>query len=73
MYLSDKKVAARYGVARGTPWRWIKQDRDFPKPIELTPGCTRWRLEDFEIWEQARAGAAVTQCSLAGQGGGMSK
>lgn len=55
MYLSDRKVANRYGVSRGTPWRWIKTDPKFPKPIELSPGCTRWRLQDLEKWERLKS------------------
>ena len=54
MYLSDRQVAKRYSVSRGTPWRWAKKDKSFPKPVELTPGCTRWRLEELEIWERIK-------------------
>ena len=54
MYLSDRKVANRYGVSRGTPWRWVKTDSMFPKPIELSSGCTRWRLQDLENWESMK-------------------
>ena len=49
-YLSDKQVAARYGVHRATPWRWSKSDPSFPKPIQLG-GVTRWRLSEIEAWE----------------------
>lgn len=52
-YLSDKQVAARFGVARATPWRWVERGT-FPAPIKLTPGCTRWRLSDVEAWEMAK-------------------
>jgi prophage regulatory protein len=54
-YLSDLQVSARYGVHRSTPWRWTNSDLAFPKPIALTPGCTRWRLSDVEAWEARRA------------------
>ena len=54
MYLSDRQVAKRYGVSRGTPWRWAKSDPSFPRPVELTPGCTRWRLDALERWETAK-------------------
>lgn len=53
-YLSDAQVAARYGVHRSTPWRWLKADPRFPKPFTLTPGCTRWKLTDLEAWEAAK-------------------
>ena len=54
-YLADTDVAARYGVHRSTPWRWSKTDGSFPKPVTLTPGCTRWKLADLEAWEAAKA------------------
>lgn len=50
-YLSDTQVAARYGVHRSTPWRWAKTDPFFPKPVSLSPGCTRWKLCQLEAWE----------------------
>ena len=49
-FLSDKQIAQRYEVSRSTPWRWVEQGR-FPKPIKLSPGCTRWRLSDIEAFE----------------------
>lgn len=55
LFLSDKQTAVRYGVGRGTIWRWIKK-QDFPKPISLSPGCTRWPVNDLEEWEAKRAG-----------------
>ncbi|WP_204245707.1 helix-turn-helix transcriptional regulator [Paracoccus marcusii] len=57
MYLSDKQVASRYNVTRPTVWRWVKADPTFPKPISLSPGCTRWRLDEIESWEAARRAA----------------
>jgi prophage regulatory protein len=51
VYVSDVQVAKRYGVHRMTPWRWLKSDPTFPKPIKLTPGCTRWNLGEIEDWE----------------------
>ena len=57
IYLSDLQVARRYGVHRSTPWRWVKVNPHFPKPIVLSPGCTRWRLGDIVAWEQTKGGA----------------
>lgn len=54
VYLTGRQIAARYNVHLLTPRRWA----DFPKPIRLTPGCTRWRLSDIEAWEAAKAKAA---------------
>jgi prophage regulatory protein len=56
-YLTDVKLAQRYGVHRTTPWRWVKSDPSFPKPIVLTAGCTRWKLSDIEAWEKTKADA----------------
>lgn len=55
MYLSDKQVAARYGVTRECAWKWARELPDFPKPIKLTPGCSRWRVADLEAWEAKQA------------------
>ena len=55
IYVTDRNLGARYSVHFGTPRRWLKTDPTFPKPIRLTPGCTRWRLSDIEAWEAAKA------------------
>jgi len=56
-YLSDRQLGARYSVHHLTPRRWLMTDPTFPKPIRLTPGCTRWKLSDIEAWEAAKASA----------------
>ena len=53
-YLSDVQLSARYGVHRTTPWRWAKSNPTFPKPVTLTPGCTRWKLSEIEAWEASK-------------------
>lgn len=55
VYFQDAQVAARYGVNRASIWRWLKSDKSFPKPVSLSPGCSRWRLEDLEAWERAKS------------------
>ena len=57
VFLQDKSVAERYGVTRTTPWRWLKSDPSFPKPVTLSLGCSRWKLADLEAWEASRATA----------------
>lgn len=59
-FLSDRQVAARYGVHHLTPRRWVCEDPSFPRPVKLSPGCTRWKLSEIEAWEalKARRGAA---------------
>lgn len=54
LYLSDKQTAARYSVKRCSIWRWLREG-DFPPPVKLSGGCTRWRLSDLEAWEVERA------------------
>jgi predicted DNA-binding transcriptional regulator AlpA len=56
-YLSDKQLAERFGITRATVWRWARS-ADFPKPVSLSPGCTRWRLAEIKDWEAARSAAA---------------
>lgn len=54
-YLSDNQVASRYGVHRTTIWRWTSSDARFPPPVNLSLGCTRWKLSEVEAWEARRA------------------
>lgn len=58
MFVSDKQLATRYGVTRPTIWRWVKTDPTFPRPVSLSPGCTRWKAADVEAWEESREVAA---------------
>lgn len=53
-FLAVKAVAERYAVCVATVWDWAKTAPGFPKPVRLSPGCTRWRLSDLQSWEQAR-------------------
>lgn len=56
MYMSDKELAARFGVTRCAIWKWVREDH-FPAPVKLATRCTRWRLDQVEAWEAARAAA----------------
>jgi len=58
IYITDRQIGARFNVHHLTPRRWLKTDPTFPKPVRLTPGCSRWRLSDIEAWESAKANAA---------------
>mgnify|MGYP006295087811 CR=1 FL=1 len=57
LYLSDRQVGARYGVHRTSIWRWFR-DGNFPRPIKLSPGCTKWLLSDIVKWEAERINQA---------------
>lgn len=54
IYFQDRDVAARYGINRASIWRWVKTDWSFPRPVQLSPGCSRWRLADLEAWEATK-------------------
>lgn len=59
IFVSDAQLAARFGTSRQTVWGWARNDPTFPKPIKLSPGCTRWKLAEIEAWEAAKAGEAA--------------
>ena len=54
-FFSDKQLSARYSISRVTLWRWCERG-DFPQPIKLSSGCTRWRSDDVAAWEAQRGG-----------------
>ena len=50
--------AARFaGVTEQTVWRWRKTDPTFPRPVQLSPGCVRFKLAELEVWEATRTAA----------------
>ena len=52
-YIPDVQVAKQFGVSRATIWRWV-QNGAFPKPVKLSPGCSRWKNEDVQKWAESR-------------------
>lgn len=46
-FLSAAQLAERYNVNPATVWRWVNRGY-LPKPVKLSPGCTRWRRDDIE-------------------------
>lgn len=52
-FLDVGAVAQRYDVRRETVWTWVRQDR-FPPPMRLTPGVSRWSLDDLKAWEDEK-------------------
>ena len=52
-FLSVKQLCDRYSTSRQSIWRWVRDGR-FPRPVKLSPGCTRWRLSDVEQFEEQR-------------------
>jgi len=42
--LTDRAVADLFSVSRQTVWRWARSNDHFPKPVQISPGASRWRL-----------------------------
>lgn len=57
-FLSDAQLAERYSVNRTTIWRWVNRGY-LPKPVKLSPGCTRWRKDDIERRDAERERSAA--------------
>jgi prophage regulatory protein len=58
-FLTDIQAGDRYGVSSATIRRWVRTIPSFPRPINLSPGCTRWRLEDLVSYETGLSAAAT--------------
>ena len=43
-------VAEKLGVSRATIHRWVRENEDFPRPVRLSPGCTRWSETEIDAW-----------------------
>lgn len=52
--LSVKQVASRLSTSPCTIWRWARTE-DFPKPVKLSAGCTRFRSSDIDAFVAQRA------------------
>ena len=50
LFLSVNQLAERWSVHRATIWEWAKNGT-IPKPVKLSPACTRFRLSDIEAHE----------------------
>ena len=46
-YISDKKVAARYGIARSTVWYLVKRGL-LPSPTKISANITRWNIATLD-------------------------
>lgn len=57
-YITDRQLATRYNVHHLTPRRWVRDNPEFPRPIKLTPGCSRWKLSEIEAWETGKCQTA---------------
>jgi len=50
IFLRDQEVAILFGTSRAWPWRKLKADPTFPKPVRLSDSCVRWRVSDIRDW-----------------------
>ena len=48
--IAIKSMAAILGKGVSTAWRDVKHDPDFPKPIHLGAGCTRFKVGDIRAY-----------------------
>lgn len=48
-YANVNRVAEFYDVSPATVWRWSSEGR-IPKPIKLSPGCSRWRIPEMAAY-----------------------
>jgi predicted DNA-binding transcriptional regulator AlpA len=53
--LDARGVAALLSISPRSVWRWCAVG-DFPRPIRLAHGVTRWRLADVRRWLDRRSG-----------------
>lgn len=43
-FFTDLQLAQALSISRATVWRWAAEGR-IPKPVKLSPGCSRWNVE----------------------------
>lgn len=46
------EIAERYQVSLATVWRWVKINDDFPAPMKLSAGVSRWSEEQLFEFER---------------------
>lgn len=54
-YISPRTIAEEADVHVSTVWRWAKIVPGFPKPVKLSPGCTRFEADAWEAFKAKRA------------------
>ena len=51
--LTDCHLAKHLNCSRSQVWALAKKTPNFPKPIRITEGMTRWRWADVAAWENS--------------------
>ena len=57
--ISVKALATVVEKGISTVWRNCQLDPDFPKPIRLGPGCTRFKVGDIRVFLAIKASASL--------------
>lgn len=57
-FLPINGVAERYATSKHSIYRWLRDDRAFPRPIRLPSGILRWRIDDLAAWDSTRTVSA---------------
>ena len=57
--ISIKALAEVVDKGVSTVWRNCKQDPDFPKPVRLGPGCTRFKVGVIRAYLTVKASAPI--------------
>jgi predicted DNA-binding transcriptional regulator AlpA len=68
--ISIKAMAAVNEQGVSTLWRHCKQDPDFPKPIRLSAGCTRFNVGEIRAYLAKKAAASKPRRSARRTGEG---
>ena len=50
VWLSPQQVAEMFGVSQATIFRWLRDNPEFPRPLKLSAGCTRFSLVGLQIY-----------------------
>ncbi|WP_394270644.1 helix-turn-helix transcriptional regulator [Qipengyuania sp.] len=53
------QVAEKLTISKASVWRYAARDPEFPKPIKLSPGCSRWRADEVDAWLETRERASA--------------
>lgn len=62
--ISIKAFAAVNGQGVSTLWRHCKQDPEFPRPIRLSAGCTRFNVGEIRAYLAKKAAASMPTQSV---------
>jgi len=58
-YLRPKEINIVFGIDRSTLYRWIKEDKEFPKPLKPSEKITLINKRAFEAYLKNRSETAA--------------